>query len=492
MLATTGWSASWPPSGALPAASSTTWRSGRAGHWTGGSPADRSATPREQLAAQLQVEREGVRERRTRLLLELALAPVSEDKIVQCLEAAFGAAGRCSVGWVSTQLQRAGAAALRVMSRAEVRGRLRQAALDELFRHRQPILTLVEPRTLMAVVPEPAENRQGQTWQRTLAQYPNLEHVVSDQATGLAKGVELDGRPLTHQYDLFHFKRELRRELRWLEARCYDEMEAVERARKLIAGRRMLSSAQVQAAVEYRERAAALDRQLEAFDWAEVIVAYMEEAFAPFDERRGCLRSFATAQAIVDEVLALLGEVREVNTRNLAVLIEGARSGLFTFLQLLEEKLARLPVRWRIIEGSRRALCDDLARCWHWRSRAHRSRKCQRKYLLALVHLTHWRRRVENLTEIDRGVCAALDEVVRASSAVECFNSIIRPYVSVKKHLSRGFLALIALYWNMHPLPQRGGRTPFELSGVNVGSSDWVEVLEEEMRRAGQPTAVAA
>lgn len=447
---------------------------------------------REQLEAQLQVEREGVRERRTRLLLELALCPVSEDKIAQCLEAAFGVAGRCSVGWVSTQLQRAGHAALRVMNRMEVRGALRQAAVDELFRHRQPILTLVEPRTLMAVVPVPAQNRQGQTWQQTLAQYPNLEHVVSDQATGLAKGVELDARPLRHQYDLFHFKRELRREVRRLEARCYDEMEEVERARKLMAARRMLSSAQVQALVEYREKAAALDQQLAAFDWTEVIVAYLEEAFTPFDERRGRLRSFESAQVMIDEVLELLREVRGVYTRTLIALIEGGRTGLFTFLQVLTGKLAELPVQWHIIEGSRRALCDDLARRWFWRSRAHQSQRCQRKYLLALVRLVHWRRRVENLKEIDHGVCAAFDEVVRASSAVECFNSQLRPYVSVKKHLSRGFLALIALYWNMRPLRQRGGRTPFELSGVDVGSSDWVEVLEEEMRRVDQPSAIAA
>jgi hypothetical protein len=302
----------------------------------------------------------------------------------------------------------------------------------------------------------------------------------------------MDERPLTHQYDLFHFKRELRRELRRLEARCYEEMEAVERARRLIDARRMLSSAQVQAAVEYREKAEALDRRLEAFDWTEVIVAYLEEAFAPFDERRGCLRSFASAQAMVDEVSELLRDVREVRTGGLVTLIEGARTGLFTFLRLLEEKLAGLPVRWRVVEGSRRALCDDLARCWYWRSRAHRSQKCQRKYLLALMRLAHWRRRVENLTEVDGGVCAALDELIRASSAVECFNSQLRPYVSVKKHLSRGFLALVALYWDMHPLAQRGGRTPFELSGVDVGGSDWVEVFEEEMRREGRPAAAAA
>jgi hypothetical protein len=74
-----------------------------------------------------------------------------------------------------------------------------------------------------------------------------------------------------------------------------------------------------------------------------------------------------------------------------------------------------------------------------------------------------------------------LEQVVRASSAVECFNSLLRPYVSVKKHLSQGFLALIALYHNARPLPQRGNRSPLELAGVNLGDDEWVRLIEHEM-----------
>jgi hypothetical protein len=75
----------------------------------------------------------------------------------------------------------------------------------------------------------------------------------------------------------------------------------------------------------------------------------------------------------------------------------------------------------------------------------------------------------------------ALDQVVRASSAVECFNSSLRPYVSVKKHLSQGFLALIALYHNTRPLPKRGNKTPLQLAGVDLGDDDWVRLIEHEM-----------
>ena len=92
------------------------------------------------------------------------------------------------------------------------------------------------------------------------------------------------------------------------------------------------------------------------------------------------------------------------------------------------------------------------------------------------------RRRIENFTEVQRQVYEALDQVVRASSAVECFNSVLRPYVSVKKHLSQGFLALIALYHNTHSLPQRGHQTPLQLADVDLGDDDWVRLIEHEMR----------
>jgi hypothetical protein len=59
---------------------------------------------------------------------------------------------------------------------------------------------------------------------------------------------------------------------------------------------------------------------------------------------------------------------------------------------------------------------------------------------------------------------------------------MLRPYISVKKHLNQGFLALIALYWNMRPLKQLGGQTRVQLSSVDLGEDDWVALIEHEMR----------
>jgi hypothetical protein len=43
-------------------------------------------------------------------------------------------------------------------------------------------------------------------------------------------------------------------------------------------------------------------------------------------------------------------------------------------------------------------------------------------------------------------------------------------------------LALIALYHNTRPLPQRGDKTPLQLARVDLGDDDWVRLIEHEMR----------
>src|SRR5262249_16147908 len=316
----------------------------------------------EELSGQLEVERAKPRQDRFRLLLESALSPVSEDKIVRCLEAAFGQEGRVSVGWVNSQLQKAGEAALAVMQKAELRDAVREAALDELFRQRQPILCVIDPRTLLATIPLAAENRNGETWQSVLKQYPNLEFVVSDQASGLRKGVNDCGREITEQYDVLHFKREIGGWVRGQEAQWYELMQQVEQAHRLIDAPRLLSSARMQARVEYREKAAALDERLLAFDWIELIVSYLYESLTAYDVRRREIRTRAGAEALIDEVVDLLKEVEEINTKPLISMIEGARDGLLTFLTALEEKLQRVEVRWRYVTGCRRAAFNAMSR----------------------------------------------------------------------------------------------------------------------------------
>jgi hypothetical protein len=66
----------------------------------------------------------------------------------------------------------------------------------------------------------------------------------------------------------------------------------------------------------------------------------------------------------------------------------------------------------------------------------------------------------------------------RASSAVENFNSVLRPYLVVQKHAEQGFLHLFQFYWNMRTRKWgRGkGSSAYEaLTGLKV--DDWLTLL---------------
>jgi hypothetical protein len=69
----------------------------------------------------------------------------------------------------------------------------------------------------------------------------------------------------------------------------------------------------------------------------------------------------------------------------------------------------------------------------------------------------------------------------RASSLVECFNSILRPIQQVKKQVTQEFLWLKALHHNMKTFKQgrRRGKSPFQLLGVDFGKQDWIQLLDD-------------
>src|SRR5438067_7843858 len=79
----------------------------------------------------------------------------------------------------------------------------------------------------------------------------------------------------------------------------------------------------------------------------------------------------------------------------------------------------------------------------------------------------------------------------RASSAVETWHSILRPHLAVHRTLSRGRLALLAV-WHNHRLFTRGahkGRSPLQLSGIADAPTDWLVALGYPPAAATGPAA---
>jgi hypothetical protein len=138
-------------------------------------------------------------------------------------------------------------------------------------------------------------------------------------------------------------------------------MAQVEQAERLLTAPRRLESARLLARHEYRQQAAARDERLLAFDWMELIVDYLEEHLTAYDARQHVIRTSARVEAVLDEVLDLLGEIKVISTKPLVSIITGARTGLLTFLAVLEKRLAHIEVKWCPVTGCQRTAFNAIA-----------------------------------------------------------------------------------------------------------------------------------
>jgi hypothetical protein len=91
-----------------------------------------------------------------------------------------------------------------------------------------------------------------------------------------------------------------------------------------------------------------------------------------------------------------------------------------------------------------------------------------------------------NWRESFRQVAAVLGRAVRASSAVECMNSVLRMHQSRHRTLTQGMLDRKRLYWNTRVFRggKRRGRCPYEHWGLKLPHPDFWALLRDELNIA--------
>jgi hypothetical protein len=85
-------------------------------------------------------------------------------------------------------------------------------------------------------------------------------------------------------------------------------------------------------------------------------------------------------------------------------------------------------------------------------------------------------------------VAAVLETTVRASSAVECMNSVLRMQQSRHKRMSQAMLDLKRLYWNSHALRSgpRKNACPYRALGLELPTYEFWELLQADPTRLTQ------
>jgi hypothetical protein len=349
---------------------------------------------------------------------------------------------------------------------------------DEIFFHGKPVLVGVEPQSMAWVLGQQAADRSGATWQKALEKFTELEQAVVDGGSGMRRGLlefqaqrEREGtqKQLEVSLDVFHTKQEAQRVLRvaWNRVEsCWANAEKAERrvqeAWRHGGDRRGFGGA---AAKAWKR----VERCMEQYDgleraWQRAAAAL--ELFRP----DGRLNDRAWAE---QEIAAAVKGLSGPECAKLRRALTDPRS--LTFLERLHRQLA--------LAEPREELREALLRRWWLRRQsptAPADAPGSGQWLGAEVVATEYCRKLDaNWEESYRKVAAVLRHTVRASSAVECMNSVLRMHQGRHRTVTQPMLDLKRLYWNCRPFRsgKRRGRCPYELLGLSLPTIDWWALL---------------
>jgi len=354
---------------------------------------------------------------------------------------------------------------------------------DEIFFHGTPVLVGVEPFSMALLLCRRAADRTGATWHEALTPFVTLEYAACDQGKGLLAGLKALGQdrhkaqktPPEVGLDIFHTEREaqkvLARDWRQLEAR-WDRAEAADQALAKAKDRRGKVA-----------RAQAAWREVQ-WGWS-----YYERRTAAWHQAKAALGLFRPDGQLNDRTWAQ-GQIAQACRllpgpawRKVRALLADGRA--LTFLDRLHRRLTQA-------EPSPQ-LREELVRLW----RLERGPRTGAGVGAAVVQRVVCAKRAVDWAEAYARVAAVLGTVVRASSAVECVNSVLRMQQARHRGLGQEMLDLKRLYWNCRPFRsgKRKRQCPYQLLGVPLPSYDFWELLQRDPAQLEQelsPPRVAA
>src|SRR5271157_2913122 len=413
----------------------------------------------------------------------MGLSLVQIHVLLVLLQGPLQAASRSTIGrWVEA----AGEAAGRILKQldAQCKALVLVGCLDEIFFHGRAVLVGVEPASMVWFLGKKVSVLRGSIWAEQLRAWDGLQHVIADAGKPLQNGIaqaqkqrrQQGQTPLASTLDTFHTKHEAGQALTIDWNAVERDWEAFEKAENQL---RRARRAGIHAGPAAGTASRAWAKVVKSFARYEAIEAAWKHAALALAVFRpdGQLNDRAWAQAQVAPALAaLVGRAwgRVVNH------LRTPES--FTFLDRMHDALALIPVP--------QELRDALVRLW-W-LRRQRPGKSVTGAVAGAGHVAHvvqqelCQKLDPNWREWYRQVAAVLRGTVRASSVVECMNSVLRMHQSRHRNMTPGMLDVKRLYWNTRTFRggKRKGKCPYEHLGLKLTSYDFWSLLKEEFSRA--------
>jgi hypothetical protein len=333
---------------------------------------------------------------------------------------------------------------------------------------------------MTAVCCRAAADRKAATWEESLAPFSRLQFAISDAAKGIAKAVsqraatrrdDPSAPSLEHGLDVFHTAMEARRVLSRHWRRAEAAWEKAERSDGAVAGAKRRG---IDARGTAHAARAAWRRATTAFEEAERFESAWGRAAAALElfDADGRLNDRSRAEAAIALALKDLTGPEWSKVRNF---LNDPRG--LTFLDRMHRRLAAAEPRpeWR------------EAMAWRWWLRRRRVGASD-----PITEVLQDVARGRELDEEERAsyerVAAVLRGTVRASSAVECMNSVLRMQQSRHRRMTQPMLDLKRLYWNCRPFRSgpRKDACPYRALGLELPTYDFWELLHADPARLAQ------
>jgi len=335
-------------------------------------------------------------------------------------------------------------------------------AADEIFLGRKPLLLVVEPGSLLVSGLRLTEGRTAAEWEPVFATMKDMERCACDGGTAVNCAAQKAG--LDVQGDLFHGLRDAEAWLSRFAVTCEKRLLAEDEAR---AALKAAEGGEVERATRRLERAVAeADVLVAEWDRLSDLWAQARRAF-DLVTPEGRLNTPSTAQTAFRAALAAM-ERLSVGLALTSKLKPVKDPRFFAHLGALERDLSALgleqvgPDR----EGRLGRLVAETVAWRRWDKDPVARLRAASTGSLA--------------DDVELAVIEAVDRAVRSSSSVECVNSRVRLVQVARKRLGEDFLYLLAIYHNMHTFGRgsvRQGKTPAELAGIQLPTSNWIDLL---------------
>jgi hypothetical protein len=371
----------------------------------------------------------------------------------------------------------AAAAAGKVLKRLDGRCKplITTACLDEIFFHGRPVFVGVEPRSMALILAGKGDRLNRAAWLEKLKGWDFLRHVVSDAGTVLQSALaqlvaqrQAAGTVLQVSLDVFHTMKEARRVLKIHWNRVKKDWKAGEKADLRITRFQRRGEYACKPAGVARSAWVQVAKSMQRHDAAK---AGWETAKAALELFRpdGRLNDRAWAEARVNEALPALAGKAWTTLRHL---LQSRKA--FAFLDALHAKLDRLPIGQELREA--------LVRLSWLHRRARGGDDGYHAKAILLQEVVCWKL-APDWQKWYGEIAGTLRATVRASSAVECANSVLRMHQSRHRNLGQGLLDLKRLYWNTRPFRKgrRRGRCPYQILGLDLPSYDFMALIRAEM-----------